>query len=33
MAGRIKVVSRPAFDEWMKKMQKDLVSNGKEDKS
>jgi hypothetical protein len=33
MAGRIKVVSRPAYDEWMKKMKKDFLSNGKEDKS
>jgi cytochrome c oxidase subunit 2 len=33
MAGRVKVVSRAAYDEWMKKMIKDLGSNGKEDKS
>jgi cytochrome c oxidase subunit 2 len=33
MAGRIKVVSRPKFDEWMNKMKKDFLSNGKEDKS
>ncbi len=33
MAGRVRVVSRAAYDDWMKKMIEDQNSNGKEDKS
>jgi cytochrome c oxidase subunit 2 len=33
MAGRVRVVSRAAYDAWMKKMTEDLNSNGKEEKS
>jgi cytochrome c oxidase subunit 2 len=32
MAGRVKVVSRPAYEAWLAKAQKDLMSNGSEDK-
>jgi cytochrome c oxidase subunit 2 len=32
MAGRLKVVSRPAYEAWLAKAEKDLMSNGSEDK-
>jgi cytochrome c oxidase subunit 2 len=33
MAGRVRVVSKPAFEEWLKKAKKEMNSNGTEDKS
>jgi len=33
MAGRIHVVSRPAFEEWLRKAKAEMFSNGQEDKS
>jgi cytochrome c oxidase subunit II len=33
MAGRVRVVSRAAFDQWLKDMRKEMFSNGKEEHS
>jgi len=33
MAGRVKVVSRPAYEAWLRSMKAKLMSNGSEDKS
>lgn len=33
MAGRVRVVSRPAYEQWLKDMRAEMYSNGKEDRS
>jgi cytochrome c oxidase subunit 2 len=33
MAGRLKVLSRPAYDAWLKQARTEMLSNGSEDKS
>ena len=33
MAGRVRVVSRAAYDEWLGKAKQEMNSNGSEDKS